>query len=231
MEKEIGGFMKKALGILIVALLSIIVTSNAYAKPSYNYLKSMTVYIKGCAQDCQEDICKDKCWVGTGVVYTIKDGYTYILTNAHVAGKDEVDPQISVENIYDFIDADILAYDIFYDLALLRVPNSLYEKQPIKSIWYGFIQDSVFVVGHHLGRRYVYGEGVIAGYTTESMIVQVPCDFGNSGSGIFDEDGNLVGLVYAINGINYFSYDVAHALAIDGINIMLFIDSIPELKE
>ena len=219
--------------VFVVSLLSLICL-YAFCKPTYPFLKDRTVYIKGTyTESISEDGKKVQgAWAGTGVVYTIKDGYTYILTNAHVAGDDRKDVTLYVEDSDGFKEASLVKFYSGADLAIIKIVGTLDGKSQISTVRMTIpIQENVYVVGHHLGRKYVYGEGVMAGREEygNCLIIQVPCAFGNSGSGVFDDDGNLVGLVFAISRVGMFGVDVAHALVVDGVSIVTFIESIPEI--
>ena len=48
--------------------------------------------------------------------------------------------------------------------------------------------------------------------------------FGDSGSGVFDIEGNLVGVVFAINSSG-FVFDVAHGLCIDSQDVIDFVQT------
>lgn len=208
---------------------------ESLVKPSYDYLKSVTVYITGRAIERKEGTENPKIsgWRGTGVVIKVKkeinledniiEEYTYILTNAHIAGKDKTNVNLFIGKDFTAIEAEVVKFHDFLDLAVIKVRGKLPKKRAIKGISFASPQDRIFLVGHHLGRPYLYGEGVFAGYQGIYDIVQIPTLFGNSGSGVFNKDGKLVGLIFAINAVNYFSYDVAHGLAISGISIELFL--------
>jgi len=225
--------------IIVILLISILLLSlynfNELKRPSYKYLKSVTVRIYGSSIDCKTiinengektDICEEKSWLGTGVIIKIKRNKTFILTNAHITGED-IDGKkiIYVEDEERKLEAKVIKLHDYLDLAILKVEDKLHYKRPIKGIFFGIPQDRVYLVGHHLGREYLYGEGVFSGYDELNDIVQVPCLFGNSGSGIFNQNGQLIGLVYAINIYGFFSADVAHAVCIDGISIRMFINN------
>lgn len=199
-------------------------------KPSYNYLKSVTVYILAELpepieeEDEYGEITTVEGWQGTGIVIKITERYTYILTNAHVAGKDYGAPDIYVLNEkVSRIPAKVIKFHKYTDLAIIRVAGKLKNKQAIRGIAQIKSQDRIFLVGHHLGRPYIYGEGVLAGHEGSYDLVQIPILFGNSGSGVFDKDGNLVAMVFAINKLNRYSYDTSHGVAINSFTIKYFL--------
>lgn len=219
-------------------------------KPSYDYLKSVTVIIYGIGKLPSEEFkgslirLKSKYyiisenlniikWLGTGVIIKIKNGYTYILTNAHIAGKKLTNVTLFVENDDKNYEAEVVQCHKILDIAVIKFKGKLKGKQVIKGIAVAKPQDKVYCVGHHLGVPYIYGEGVFAGYVGFYDKIQIPCMWGNSGSGIFDKEGNLVALVFGINYQTIFDspvFDVAHAIAIDSISIKLFLNKINELK-
>ena len=53
-----------------------------FEKPTYEYLKSVTVKIEGmslkCALKDEEILCNEEAWFGTGVIVKVKNNYTYI---------------------------------------------------------------------------------------------------------------------------------------------------------
>lgn len=201
-------------------------------KPSYDYLKSVTVKLSGCFSKCVEsydgsvDCGKSSCWTGTGIVIKIDKKYTYILTNAHVAGKNKENISLFVNNGNKELPIEIVKYHNNLDLAVVKLKGTLKNKRAIKGISVAKPQDAVYLVGHHLGRSYIYGEGVFAGYDGISDIIQIPCAFGNSGSGVFDKNGKLIAVVYAINRVGMFNLDLSHAICVDGLSVELFLEQL-----
>jgi len=205
-------------------------------KPSYEYLKSVTVVIKGKtpANPVKGQIAQS--WLGTGVIVKIEKpdycialenyycpDYTYILTNAHVAGKAHENVQLYVENEDGLKSADVIKFHPKLDLALIRVYGELKGKRAIKGLSISKPQEPVYLVGHHLGRKYIYGEGVFAGYDRIYDVVQIPTLFGDSGSGVFNKDGKMVSLVFAVSSYGFLGVDVAHGIAVDGLSIKIFL--------
>jgi len=208
-------------------------------KPSYETLKSRTVFIRGCTKENPEElslllpVIKDDengfCWGGTGVVIKITEDETYILSNAHVIGRNTVKPTIFIENTNesDRIQAEIIKYHPYDDLAVVKIRGHLKDKTALTKITSIKIQDPIYIVGHPLAVRFIYTEGVMAGYVDSSLLIQAPCIYGNSGSGLWDKDGNLVGLVYALQMFNGFlgipMPQITHAVAVNDIAIQQFL--------
>ena len=196
--------------------------------PTYEQLKSHIVYITGIVPDKKYEnymIERGKSWVGTGFVFKTSDKYTWIITNKHVAGifanrEGETTELYIGDTEEERVKAKIVRFHPKYDVALLVVYGKLEGKTQIKGLSTAKPQDKVYLVGHHLGRQYIYGEGVFAGYEESGDltydVIQVPVLFGNSGSAVFDQNGHVVSLVFAVNGITMFCVDGAHGLAAPG---------------
>jgi hypothetical protein len=211
-------------------------SKKATTKPTYEEIRSHSVWIEGCAGGADHDGevsfpvgDESGCWGGTGVV--IKTGYneSYILTNNHVAGKGEKDVKLYVENdkTHKLVKAVIVAQYKTVDAAVIKIYTTLPGKKAISGIATANVQDPVYVVGNPLGVRDVYSEGVVAGYESESMLLQMPCIYGNSGSGVFNQDGKLVGLVYALEMYPGFlgipEARITHSLVVDSVSIRTFL--------
>jgi len=209
---------------------------KATAKPTYEEIRSHSVWIEGCAGGADHDdeasfpVGEDSgCWGGTGVVIKIGYNETYILTNNHVAGKDAKDVKLYVENdkTHKLVKAEIVANHKTVDAAVIKIYANLPEKKAITGIATAHIQDSVYVVGNPLGVRDVYSEGVVAGYEGVDLLLQMPCIYGNSGSGVFDQNGKLVGIVYALEMYHGFlgipEARITHSLVVDSVSIRTFL--------
>lgn len=207
------------------------------AKPSYELLKNRTVIIYGCTGDIDAaeklgfPIDKESgCWEGTGVVVKITDKVTYILTNNHVAGKGTIDPILFVKNGEQKVRAKVLKYHSYVDMAAIQIPGKLKDKVAINKIAIPSIQDPVYIVGNPLGNNYVYTEGVMAGYLGISSLFQAPCIYGNSGSGVFNINGDLVGLVYALQQYNGWmgipEAQITYSIAVDSLSIEYFLTNL-----
>ena len=212
-----------------------IYSTERSSKPSYQYLKSVTVIVEGQGYEIKrgrddnnkrvEILRQLHSWIGTGIIVDIVGEYTYVLTNRHVAlGENYEEISLTVSGDFDNkLKAELIDSHDSVDLALIKVTGRLYNKSKIKGLAIGTYQDEVYVVGHHLGREYIYGEGVFAGYDENHLLIQVPCAPGNSGSGIFNKEGKVIGLVFAINLLNWFDSDITHALCVRGEDIKKFL--------
>ncbi|MBQ2852936.1 MAG: serine protease [Bacteroidales bacterium] len=146
-------------------------------------------------------------WSGSG--FALKDGY--IVTNYHVI---EGAKSIQIQGIKgDFTikyNAEVIATDKFNDLALLKVSDSKFAG--FGTIPYNVktsvsdVGEDIFVLGYPLtstmGDEIKLTTGVISsktGFQGDVSLYQIsaPIQPGNSGGPLFDNKGNLVGIVNA----------------------------------
>lgn len=194
-------------------------------KPLYQYLKNITVYVKGeIPEKVKEDgkIRVKQAWVGTGSILKIENGYTYILTNNHVTGYEEADFSEVIltveENKYTYY-ADKIVNNPKYDVAIVRVKGVIPEKEAIKGFSEAYqIQDKVYSVGHYLAIPYLYSEGTIAGYNQDKeqklLLVNLNVAGGCSGSAVVNKKGELVSVLFATYYVSMFATDNARALTV-----------------
>jgi S1-C subfamily serine protease len=184
----------------LIPVLFIVVVINGYIlnentkKPSFNYLQSVSVKV------IVENPITNEGWSGSGIIVKETKDFTYILTNRHVAPFEQ-DNYVYVYNGVDNMKpATVLKNSVgeYIDLSLIRIQGRLTNKQPVKGLRNANIQDRVFTVGCNGGKLFVYREGVIATKILESYYVQIPVRGGDSGSGIVDKNGYLVGVIYAL---------------------------------
>ncbi len=197
---------------------------DSLAKPTYEFLKSVTVFIVK-----QNTSDKEKAWLGTGVIVKITNDATYILTNRHVCD-GELGYQCTVyEGKSTYRATAIKVSQTDFDMALLKVDTVIPKKQAVNGITVASIQEPVYMVGNNQGRPFIYAEGVVAGYDIEnnkSLLVDISAAPGNSGSGIINKKGELVGLLWGgtVTGEPPFmAPDFTHALCVDGRVLKLFL--------
>lgn len=205
-------------------------------KPTYDELKSHTVFIIGCAGKKLDDSTKieyllgeeeDFCWSGTGSVVKITDTETYIITNNHVSGEDEPNVSLYVQDGNKKLIATVVKHHPYVDMAVIKLQGKLEGKTAITKIASINMQDQIYIVGNPLHNKMIYTEGVMAGYTDTSLLIQAPCIFGSSGSGIYNTNGELVGLVYALQMYPGFMgipmAQITHTVAVDSVHIKGFL--------
>lgn len=171
--------------------------------PSYKYLSATSVYI---VQQKKYKYLNSIYTIGSGVIVKKDIENTYILTNKHICDEttqDECFIQIFKYNSLLTIPLTFVnQYDGEYDLALWKTKETLPGKKAIKGIKESFPQDKVYSVGNYLAYPEIYTEGTFAGYEQNFALVNMPCAYGCSGSGVFTKDGYLTGLIFAGNKVD-----------------------------
>jgi len=159
-------------------------------------------------EDRNDPVAEDENAVSkTGTGFLI-DAKGYIITNYHVI---ENAKKVHIKGVKgDFntsFDADLIAADISNDLALLKLKTSLVEfSQPPFSLRTTPVKqgEEVFTLGYPLvfamGNEVKLTNGVLSANSgiknnIATMQFSAPVQPGNSGSPLFDKDGNVVGVV------------------------------------
>jgi len=139
--------------------------------------------------------------------------YTYIITNHHnVTTADEVTVEIfnylqrrEIASITSYT-GRVVKRSFSPDLALVEVKSEQPFGRVASFITMAAIDrlalyDPVFVCGCSLGRPPIITNGNLARVTKEAYTITAFAIFGNSGGGLFDIDGNLLGIVTQIAGV------------------------------
>ncbi|MDD2871428.1 MAG: serine protease [Candidatus Gracilibacteria bacterium] len=164
---------------------------NIYKIESYKYNDTIDTYI----------------YEQYGSSIYVKDGLVY--TNAHVILNDEKEPfgNYRVCKTIDFKESaqcfsvgKLLYFDTVNDLAVLKIGTTetkgvTFSKKTIN------IGDTVKVYGYpsNGGDTITYTEGKISGYEKGLYKIDANLDAGNSGGGVFDDDGNLIGMAVSVS--------------------------------
>lgn len=143
---------------------------------------------------------------GSGVLFSRDDRYTYIVTNHHVIGGAS-DFSVNFQN-GDVYEAILVGSDPIGDLAVLKIETTAFEVA-------SFIENSdtlkvgntVIAIGNPLGELGgTVSKGIISaigrkinvdGRTMTLLQTDASVNSGNSGGGLFDEHGLLIGIVNA----------------------------------
>ena len=196
-------------------------------RPSYEYMKSITTVNIAHALNAKEY------FIGTGVIVKITKNFTYILTNRHVVEGCPKDYECIILTDDDIYPVEVVKISVNdYDLALIRVEGTIPTKRAVRGIAEVTYQDKVFMVGNGTGGYYLYSEGTVAGYDENSdniLIVGMPSSPGNSGSAILNQNGELVGLLYAgqiVGESPFYTLDLTHGLCVNSKVLKLFLADI-----
>lgn len=146
-------------------------------------------------------------WTGTG--WMLNDGY--VVTNHHVADNARtIRLKFPKENGWNELSAETVLLDEENDLAILRILDSIPKE--LHNIPYSLKNDladvgeSVFVLGYPMtttmGDEIKLTTGIISshsGFQGSNVQYQIsaPVQPGNSGGPLFDNDGNVIGVVNA----------------------------------
>jgi len=232
-DKELNN--KKVITVLENNSLNIFMISKMQKKPSYNYLKSVTVFIRGVVWTTivageNKHKTEYSYWCGTGVIVKIDKNNTFILTNRHVAGNFMSKNQFFLSvlddknNIYHH--ASIVKRCDYQDLAIIKITGHLKGKSVINGLNMPIISEKIYTVGHSLTRPFMYSEGVFSGTTIDYDVYQVSTTGGQSGSGIFNKNGELIGIIKGVAGYrNSFimQWDNTRGIAIKAVYINKFL--------
>ena len=156
--------------------------------------------------------------IGSGF-YVDRRGY--IITNYHVI-RSQVDPKYEgfsrlfirpSDNPEAKIPAKVVGYDSVFDIALLKVekePDNVLSFSPQKEQKPG---ERIFAIGSPAGLENTITSGIVSAtdrrFLQMGNVVQVdvPINQGNSGGPLLDDNGNLIGVVFAgieqFEGINF----------------------------
>lgn len=190
--------------------------------------RSMYEDVIAAAQRKREEESKPTAWSGTG--WAIGNGY--VVTNSHVAENARM---ISIKGINGDMNngykAEVVATDKVNDIAVLRVIDSRFGR--FGTIPYSVssrmadVGEDVFVLGYPLtqalGNEIKLTNGIISsrtGYQGDVACYQMsaPIQPGNSGGPMFDNKGNVIGIVVAgVPGAE----NVGYAIKISYLNILI----------
>lgn len=169
----------------------------------------------------------DRAMQGSGVAYisgyseSRSSSFTYILTNAHVVAElSEI--TVSTANNTKF-KSYAKRVDQALDLAFLRIDGVSLPtvKGRNESGSHLVVGDKVFAVGSPIGMANSLSEGIVSGLRIRQNVSLIqttaPISRGSSGGGLFDAQGNLVGIttfkLIAGENIN-FAVDLKHVRAL-----------------
>jgi S1-C subfamily serine protease len=94
--------------------------------------------------------------------------------------------------------ADVIARHKNLDLCLIWLPREagsaefVQPVEPKKEISEG---ENIFVIGHPQGLRFTLSTGIISRADNDAIQITAPVSPGNSGGPVYDERGNLLGVV------------------------------------
>ena len=169
---------------------------------------------------------------GSGVVITTQG---HVVTNYHVI---EGASDVQVLSNGQYLQAEIVGYDELTDLAVLRVTEDV-ELSAVKMGDIGQVRvgDWAIVIGNPLGKQFAdtVTIGVVSALNRElegtSIVKMMQTDAainsGNSGGGLFNTKGELIG----IPSLKYSSNGIQDAASIEGIAMAIPVDVVKPVVE
>jgi S1-C subfamily serine protease len=94
--------------------------------------------------------------------------------------------------------ADVIARNKTLDLCLLWLPREAGSGnflQPVVRSGEVSEGENIFVIGHPQGLRFTLSSGIISAMHPDALQISAPVSPGNSGGPVYDDRGNLVGIV------------------------------------
>ena len=142
--------------------------------------------------------------VGSGVIYKKEGSYYYVVTNHHVINK------MTSIKIYDgdkyYYKANLIGSDKTNDIAVLKFNTDVYgEYREFKSLDIfneelgdiPTVGQTVLAIGCPLDLQHYnsVSSGIVSRYTLENITTDAALNPGNSGGGLFNVNGKLLGIV------------------------------------
>jgi len=173
------------------------------------------IRIKSCINDAGKELCKYDYGMatGSGVVVDQNNDGNYILTAAHVCdGSKYAPPDKSVKEILVTMqildlklkrfDAEIVNMDHEIDACMMYVVG-MKEKAMNVAKYDPEPGDKAYNVAAPVGIMYENVVPLIDGYYMgirgKSSLYSIPATGGSSGSPVFNEGGNLIGMIHSVN--------------------------------
>lgn len=157
-----------------------------------NYKYEVNINLKSCVP-----ISYNSNIIGSGVIVSCKEDSVYILTAKHVA----VIPDISVIINNEAIKAEVI-YHTKLDIALLKCTSASLVAPVTYQISNPRPLEIVYTVGYPLGIGQVITTGIINHSVTNisegGWLCSSPAMPGNSGGGVFNSKGELLGITVCI---------------------------------
>jgi S1-C subfamily serine protease len=129
-----------------------------------------------------------------------QDGYLFATANhvaTHAAVRDGgAPPHVMVTTEAGvWSTADVIASSVPLDLALLWVPRHSGQGKFIQPVSRATDGEAVFVIGHPEGLKYTLSTGLVSGLRDEIIQISAAISPGNSGGPVYDDHGDLIGIV------------------------------------
>lgn len=139
-----------------------------------------------------------KLFEGTGVILGVTKDGTFILTNNHLCSFAEGELcSVRDDSSNTYIPAIQVKTSKTLDMQVIYIKKLLQDKTPVKGIRSIQEGETIAYVGNGKCYGYLYSEGFVGAFQDSDMIMSSHVFEGYSGSGVFDSEEYLVGLIYA----------------------------------
>ncbi|PYZ95058.1 serine protease [Salipaludibacillus keqinensis] len=238
-EQEIKKPKKKRRGLKIgiASLLTIALLSNVFAMwprlfnlPAIDFIAtSQELSNNEEVQLYKESIVVVRAGNSKGTGFYISDD-GYIMTNEHVLNNDP-QPTVTFQNGESYR-AEVIESNEDIDIAILQIDIQDTDHSPpileFEETWDETMR--VYVIGNPLFFNYIANEGTLIGTTTTQsreepvIMLDAPIYQGSSGSPVINQDGNVIGVVYATTRVDHDGSRTKVGLAISVDDFKQYVD-------
>lgn len=186
---------------LTLAFNTFAVIFNIYSIPAIEFLKVSTkLSSQENIQTYKQSIVTINTDSGKGTGFAVTEN-GYILTNEHV-----IDDALTITVVFpddSLYKAEVVDEFEEYDLALLKVDAENLSYLTLSETSEFRQNEPVYLIGNPLAFSGIANEGKVIGYTnaadidTEIIMMNAPVYRGNSGSPVINEQGQVIGVVFA----------------------------------
>lgn len=199
-----------ALAMLVVPAIGMAESLDRGSLNGIQQAKRATVGVLQPGEDSQRQVGKAH-FVMRGTALHLRDGY--LLTARHVAEQDEAGRRVLAKQItvltadLDEVSAVLVGVNAFLDLAVYRLPENVSARLPNVSVASNDPDpgEEVFTIGYPLGWGPAMAFGRIGNPgtflpTVDTRLFQIDLSVcaGNSGGGLFNTKGELIGIMHAM---------------------------------
>ena len=133
---------------------------------------------------------------GAGVLLRAdKDGYLFATANHVVHASGATGHVLVATESGVWAKAEVVGQSPQLDLALLWMARHSGSADFVQPLSVGRDGAEIFVIGHPEGLRYTLSTGIISGLRDDEVQISAAVSPGNSGGPVYDQHGNLVGIV------------------------------------
>jgi len=137
---------------------------------------------------------------GAGMLLEASDQGYLFATARHVIGvgvwglKDKHRAMLSLRSGI-WAGAEVIARHTNLDLVLVWIPRHSGHADFVQPIAQPREGETIFVIGHPEGLKYTLSTGIISRMENSTLQISAPVSPGNSGGPVYDQQGNLLGVV------------------------------------